>query len=50
MKLTEGKIWKKLIVYYIPLLMSFLLQQFYNAADAVVLLVYWKTLEKKKAI
>ena len=36
MKLTEGKIWKKLIVYYIPLLMSFLLQQFYNAADAVV--------------
>ena len=36
MKLTEGKIWKKIIVYYVPLLMSFLLQQFYNAADAVV--------------
>lgn len=36
MKLTEGKIWKKIIVYYIPLLMSSLLQQLYNAADAVV--------------
>lgn len=36
MKLTSGTIWKQLIKYYIPLLMSALLQQFYNAADAVV--------------
>ena len=36
MKLTEGTIWKKMIVFYIPLLMSSLLQQLYNAADAVV--------------
>lgn len=36
MKLTEGKIWKRMIVFYIPLLMSSLLQQLYNAVDAVV--------------
>ena len=36
MKLTEGKIWKKMIIFYIPLLMSSLLQQLYNAVDAVV--------------
>lgn len=36
MKLTEGKIWKNIIAFYIPLLMSSLLQQLYNAADAVV--------------
>jgi len=36
MKLTEGKIWKRILVFYYPLLMSSLLQQLYNAADAVV--------------
>ena len=36
MKLTEGKIWKRILIFYFPLLMSSLLQQLYNAADAVV--------------
>jgi len=36
MKLTDGKIWKRILVFYFPLLMSSLLQQLYNAADAVV--------------
>lgn len=36
MKLTSGIIWKKLIKYFIPLLLGALLQQFYNTADAVI--------------
>jgi putative MATE family efflux protein len=34
--MTEGNIWKQLIIYAIPLLLGNLLQQLYNAFDAIV--------------
>lgn len=48
MKLTEGKIWKRMIVFYIPLLMSSLLQQLYNAVDAVVVGKYFGADKEKE--
>lgn len=34
--LTEGVIWKKIILFAIPLMISNLLQQLYNACDSAV--------------
>ena len=34
--LTEGTIWKKLLIYFLPLAAGTLFQQFYNAVDALV--------------
>ena len=34
--LTEGVIWKKLLIYFLPLAAGTLFQQFYNAVDALV--------------
>ncbi len=34
--LTEGPIWRKFIVYVIPIILSGFLQQLYNAADTIV--------------
>ncbi|MDO5301431.1 MAG: MATE family efflux transporter [Tissierellia bacterium] len=34
--LTKGEIWKQLIIFTIPLLMSALLQQFYSTADLLI--------------
>ena len=34
--MTEGKIWKKLLLFSIPLMMGSFFQQLYNTADAVV--------------
>lgn len=36
MDMTQGDIWKQLIVFSVPLLISNLLQQFYNAADVLI--------------
>lgn len=36
MDMTQGDIWKQLIVFSVPLLISNLLQQFYNAADMLI--------------
>lgn len=34
--LTEGTIWKKLLLYFIPIAVGTLLQQLYNAVDAII--------------
>ncbi len=34
--LTEGAIWKKLLLYFLPLAAGTLFQQFYNAVDALI--------------
>ncbi len=34
--LTEGVIWKKLLLYFLPLAAGTLFQQFYNAVDALI--------------
>ena len=34
--LTEGSIWKKLIIYFLPIAAGTLLQQLYNTVDAVI--------------
>ena len=49
MKLTDGKIWKRILVFYFPLLMSSLLQQLYNAADAVIVGKYFGADKEKEA-
>lgn len=36
MDMTQGDIWKQLIVFSVPLLISNLLQQFYNTADVLI--------------
>ena len=36
MDMTQGNIWKQLIVFSVPLLISNLLQQFYNASDMLI--------------
>lgn len=36
MDLTEGTIWKKLLLFFLPLAASTLFQQLYNAVDAVI--------------
>jgi len=35
--LTEGVIWKKLVIFFMPILLSSLLQQLYTTADAIIL-------------
>ena len=34
--MTEGNIWKLLIVFSIPLILGNLLQQMYNTADSII--------------
>ena len=34
--LTEGVIWKKLLLFFFPILFGMLLQQLYNTADAII--------------
>lgn len=34
--LTEGTIWKKLLIYFVPIAVGTLLQQLYNAVDAII--------------
>lgn len=36
MDLTEGTIWKKLLLFFLPLAASTLFQQLYNAVDAII--------------
>lgn len=35
--ITEGVIWKQLLIFFFPILVGTLVQQFYNTADAVIL-------------
>ena len=35
-KITEGVIWKQLLLFFFPILFGTLFQQLYNAADAVI--------------
>lgn len=35
-QITEGVIWKQLLLFFFPILLGTLFQQFYNAADAVI--------------
>ena len=37
MLMTEGKIWKQLLVFAVPLILGNLLQQMYNIADTWVI-------------
>ena len=34
--ITEGVIWKQLLLFFFPILLGSLFQQFYNAVDAIV--------------
>ena len=34
--MTEGKIWKKLLLFSIPLMMGSFFQQLYNTADSII--------------
>ena len=36
MLMTEGKIWKQLLVFAVPLILGNLLQQMYNAVDSII--------------
>lgn len=36
MLMTEGKIWKQLLVFAVPLVLGNLLQQMYNAVDSII--------------
>ena len=36
MLMTEGKIWKQLLVFAVPLILGDLLQQMYNAVDSII--------------
>ncbi len=38
--LTQGVIWKKLVLYFLPIVAGSLLQQLYNAADAIIVSKY----------
>lgn len=35
--LTEGVIWRKLVIFFLPILAGSLFQQLYTTADAVIL-------------
>jgi len=35
-KITEGVIWKQLLIFFFPIFLGSVFQQFYNAADAVI--------------
>lgn len=35
-KITEGVIWKQLLLFFFPILFGTFFQQLYNAADAVI--------------
>ncbi|MBR6912393.1 MAG: hypothetical protein IKN34_01090, partial [Treponema sp.] len=35
--ITEGKIWKSLLVFFLPILIGTLFQQLYNTIDAVII-------------
>lgn len=35
-RITEGVIWKEMLLFFIPIMLGTLLQQLYNAADAII--------------
>ena len=35
-QITEGVIWKQLLIFFFPIMLGTLFQQLYNTADAVV--------------
>ncbi len=35
--LTTGTVWKKLIIFFVPIAAGTILQQLYNAADGLIL-------------
>ena len=35
-RITEGVIWKEMLLFFVPIMLGTLLQQLYNAADAVI--------------
>ena len=34
--ITEGVIWKEMLLFFVPIMLGTLLQQLYNAADAII--------------